>query len=134
MLDILVQPLRNAKAAKRFFRKLLKGYGYSPRMMVTDKLKSYGAAHRELGMSAFHETGRYRNNRAENSHQPTRQKERQMRGFKSACHAQRLLSVLGPIQYLFRHDRHLMSARSYRELWVKGMEEWHEVAGIVPAI
>lgn len=134
VLDILVQPRRNANAAKRFFRKLLKGHGYSPRVVVTDKLKSYGAAHRDLGMGAAHETDRYRNNRAENSHQPTRQKERQMRGFKSAFHAQRLLSALGLIQDLFRHDRHLMSARSYRELWEKGMEEWNEVAGIVPAI
>jgi putative transposase len=97
VLDILVQPQRNAKAAKRFFRMLLKGHGYSPRIVVTDKLKSNGAAHRELGMGSVHETDRYRNNRAENSHQPTRQKERQMRGFKSACHAQRLFSALGPI-------------------------------------
>lgn len=81
MLDILVQPRRNAKAAKCFFRKLLRGHGYSPRVVVTDKLKSYGAAYRELGIEAVHETDRYRNNRAENSHQPTRQKERQMRGF-----------------------------------------------------
>ncbi len=72
VLDILVQPRRNAKAARRFFRKLLKGLRYSPRMVVTDKLRSYGAAHRELGLSAVHETGRYRNNRAENSHQPSR--------------------------------------------------------------
>lgn len=134
MLDILLQPHRNAKAARRFFRKLLKSHGYSPRVVVTDKLKSYGAAHRELHMGSVHETDRYQNNRAENSHQPTRQKERQMRGFKSDYHAQPLLSALGPIQDLFRHDRHLMSARSYRELWAKGMEEWNEVAGIVPAI
>ena len=64
----------------------------------------------------------------------TRQKERQTRGFKSAGHAQRLISELGPIQDLFRYDRHLMSAGSYRKLWEKGMEEWNEVAGIVPAI
>ncbi len=134
VLDILVQPRRNAKAAKRFFRKLLKGSGYSPRIIVTDKLKSYSAAHRELGIGAEHETGRYRNNRAENSHQPTRQKERQMRGFKSVQQAQRLLWAQGPIGDLFRHDRHLMSARSYRELWAKGFEEWKIVTGVVPAI
>ena len=74
VLDIPEHPRRNAKAAKRFFRKLLKGSGYSPRVVVTDKLRSYGAAHRELGIGAVHETDRYRNNRAENSHQPTRQK------------------------------------------------------------
>ncbi len=84
VLDILVQRRRNAKAAKKFFRKLLKGQSYSPRIVVTDKLRSYGAAHRELGLTAEHETGQYRNNRAENSHQPSRQKERRMRGFKSA--------------------------------------------------
>lgn len=134
MLDILVQPRRNAKAAKRFFRKLLKGHGYSPRIVVTDKPKSYGAAYRELGMGSVHEADRCRNNRAENSHQAMRQKQRQMRGFKSACHAQRLLSALGPIQDFFRHDRHLMSARSYRDLWKKGMVEWNGVAGIASAI
>ena len=127
VLDILVQPRRHTQAAKRFFRKLLKGSGYSPRVVVTDKLKSYGAAHREFGMGAVHETDRYRNNRAENSHQPTRQNERQMRGFKSACHAQRLLSALGPIQDLFRHDRHLMSVCDHtgncgQRAWRSGMK------------
>lgn len=95
MLDILVQPRRNAKSAKRFFRKLLKGLRYSPRMIVTDRLRSYGAAHRGLGLSAEHEMEQYRNNRAENLHQPSRQKEWQMRGFKSPGHAQRLLSAHG---------------------------------------
>ena len=94
----------------------MKGQSYSPRVLVTDKLKSYRAAHRELGMAADHETDQYRNNRAETSHHPTRQKERQMRGFKSVGHAQRLLSVQAPICDLFRHDGHAMSARSYREL------------------
>lgn len=130
VLDILIQPRRNAKAAKRFIRKLLKGRGYSPRIVVTDKLRSYGAAQRDLGMSAEHDTGQYHNNRD----QPTRQKERQMRGFKSAGHVQRLFSAQGPISDLFRHDRHLMSARAYRELWAKGFGEWNEVAEIVSAI
>ena len=134
VLDILVQRRRNAKAAKRFFRKLLKGLRFAPRKIVTDKLRSYGAALRELGLSVEHETGRYRNNRAENSHQSTRQKERQMRGFKSPGHAERLMSAHGPINDLFRHDRHLMSARSYRELRGRAFGAWNEVAGIVPAI
>jgi len=133
VLDILVQPRRNAKAAKRFFRKLLKGLRYSPREIVTDKLRSYGAAHRELGLSAVHETGQYRNNRAENSHQPSRQKERQMRGFKSPGHAQHLLSSHGPINNLFRHDRHLMSANAFRELRERAFAVWNGVSGIVPA-
>ena len=132
VLDILVQPRRNAKAAKRFFRKLLKKSRYTPRLVVTDKLRSYGAAHRDLGLSAVHETGPHRNNRAENSHEPTRQKERQMRGFKSPRHAQRLLSAHGPINDLFRHDRHLMSAGAFHELRERAFVEWNEVSGIVP--
>jgi len=134
VLDILVQRRRNAKAAKRFFRKLLKGMRYRPRLIVTDKLRSYGAAHRELGITAEHETGQYRNNRAENSHQPSRQKERQMRGFKSPGHAQQFLSAHGQINNLFRRDRHLMSSRSYRELRGQVFGEWSAVAGIVPAM
>ena len=94
-LDILVQSRKNKKAARRFFRKLLKGLMYSPNKIVTDKLKSYGAAHQEMGLSAAHETGQYQNNRVENSHQRTRQQERQMRRFKSAGHAQRFLSSMG---------------------------------------
>ena len=117
-----------------FFRNMLKRHGYSPQLVVTDQLKSYGAAHRELGMGAVHDTGCYRNNRAENSHQPTRQKERQMRGFKSACHAQRLLSAQGSISDLFRHDRHLMRAQSYREPLPKGKAEWDAVAGLAPVV
>jgi putative transposase len=83
VLDILVQRRRDKKAAKRFFRKLLKGCQYAPRVIITDKLKSYGAAKRELLPSVEHRQYRYLNNRAENSHQPTRQRERRMQGFKS---------------------------------------------------
>ena len=133
VLDILVQPRRNAKAAKRFFRKLLKGLQYSPRTVVTDKLRSYGAAPRALGLSAAHDTDQYRNNPAENSHQPSRQKERQMRGFKSPGHAQRLLSAQGPINDLFRHDRHLTSAGAFRQLRQRAFREWNEITGIMPA-
>ena len=93
VLIILVESLGNASAAKRFFRKLLSGLCYSPPMVVTSKLRSYGAAYREFGLTAEHETGQYRNNRAENSHEPSRQKERQMRGFQSPGHTQRLLSA-----------------------------------------
>lgn len=134
VLDILVQRRRNAKAAKRFFRKLLKGLRYVPRVMVTDKLSSCGAAHRELNRCAERETGQYRNNRAENSHQPSRQQERQMRGFKSPAHAQQFLSVHAVINNLFRRDRHLMSARSYCELRGQAFAVWNVVTGTVPAI
>jgi putative transposase len=95
VLDILVQPRRDQGAAERFFRKLLKSQGTEPRWLVTDKLRSYGAAHRVVMPSVNHDTGRYANNRAEVSHQPTRQRERQMRRFKSPLQAQRFCSVRG---------------------------------------
>ena len=93
VLDILVQSRRDRWAAARFFRKVLQGQGRSPRRLVTDKLRSYSAAHRTVMPSVVHSTRQYANNRAEGSHQPTRQRERQMRRFKSAAHAQRFLSV-----------------------------------------
>jgi putative transposase len=92
VIDILVQKHRNAHAAKRFFRKLLKGQGREPWRLVTDKLRSYAVAHRSVMPSLAHDTRQYANNRAEVSHQPTRQRERQMRRFKSAGQAQRFLS------------------------------------------
>jgi len=101
VFDILVQPRRDKEAAKRFFRKLLKGLRYVPRLIVTDRLGSYGAARREFLPSVAHCQGRCRNNRAEVSHQPTRQRERQMRRFKSSGQAQRFLSVHGPMNNLF---------------------------------
>ncbi len=116
VLDILLQPRRDRRAAKRFFRKLLKGQGGEPRRLVTDKLSSYGAAHRTVMPSVIHDTTRYANNRAEVSHQPTRQRERQMRRFKSAGQAQRLLSVHGVIQNLFRTGRHLLRPANHRIL------------------
>jgi putative transposase len=108
VLDILVQPRRDQSAAERFFRKLLKSRGTEPRWLVTDRLRSYGAAHRVVMPSVNHNTGRYANNRAEVSHQLTRQRERQMRRFKSPSQAQRFCSVHGIIQNLFRAARHLL--------------------------
>ena len=89
VLDILVQSRRNAKAAKRFSRKLLRGLQYVPRVIVTDKLRSYGAAKRDILPGVENRQSRYLNNRAEVSHQPTRRRERQMQRFKSPRHAQR---------------------------------------------
>ena len=106
VLDILVQRRRDARAAKRFFRKLLKGQGSPPWRLVTDKLRSYGVAHRAVMPSVIHSTEPYANNRAEVSHEPTRQRERQMRRFKSPGQAQRFVSVQGVIQSLFRVGRH----------------------------
>ncbi|MGO9233655.1 MAG: IS6 family transposase, partial [Methylocella sp.] len=108
VLDILVQSQRNAKAATRFFKKLLKGLRYAPCVMITDNLASYGAARKQMCLSIEHRPHKGLNNRAENSHQPTRQKERQMKKFKSPGKAQRFLSAHGPINNLFRPRRHLL--------------------------
>ena len=126
VLDILVQPRRDQRAAKRFFRKLLKGQGSEPRRLVTDKLRSYGAAHRTVMPSVLHDTSRYANNRAEISHQPTRQRERQMRRFKSAAQAQRFLSVHGVILNLFRVGRHLLRPANHRMLRARSFVVWSE--------
>jgi len=126
VIDILVQPRRNRRAAKRFFRKLLKGQGSEPRRLVTDKLSSYGAAHRDVMPSVVHDTKRYANNRVEVSHQPTRQRERQMRRFKSAAQAQRFLSVHGVILNLFRVGRHLLRPANHRMLRARSFLVWHE--------
>ena len=126
VIDILVQRRRNARAAKRFFRKLLKGQGSEPRWLITDKLGSYGAAHRAVMPSVEHVTARYTNNRAEVSHQPTRQRERQMRRFKSAAQAQRFLVVHGVILNLFRLGRHRLRAANYRLLRARSLTAWQE--------
>ena len=106
VIDILVQSRRNRRAAERFFRKLLKNQGKVPFRVVTDKLKSYGAALRTIMPSVNHDTEQYANNRAEVSHQSTRQRERQMRRFKSPRQAQLFLSVHGVVLNLFRLSRH----------------------------
>jgi putative transposase len=129
VLDILVQSRRNKKAAKKFFRKLLKGLQYVPRVVVTDKLKSYGAAKREILPGVEHRQSRYLNNRCENSHRPTRQRERRMQGFKSAGHAQCFLSAFGPIFQHFRPRRHLLSAAEYRDEMRNRFESWAEMTG-----
>jgi putative transposase len=127
VLDILVQSRRNKKAAKRFFRKLLKGLTYVPRVVITDKLQSYGAAMHELLPRVEHRQHRYLNHRAENSHQPTRQRERRMQGFKSPGHAQRFLSAYGPIASHFRPRRHLCSAPEYRQEMAQRFRIWQEI-------
>jgi putative transposase len=127
ILDILVQRRRDKKAAKKFFRKLLKGLTYVPRVIVTDKLKSYGAAKREILPGVEHRQHRYLNNRAENSHQPTRQRERRMQRFKSPGHAQRLLSAHGPILQHFRPRRHRFSAPVYRQEMGKRFQIWQDI-------
>ena len=124
VLDILVQSRRNKHAAKKFFRKLLKGLTYVPRVIITYKLKSYGAAKREILPGVEHRQSRYLNNRCENSHRPTRQRERRMQGFKSAGHAQRFLYAYGPITHHFRPRRHLLSVSDYRQEMRQRFESW----------
>ncbi len=126
-LDILVQRRRDRKAAKKFFRKLLKGLRYVPRLIITDKLKSYSAAKAEVMPGVEHRQHKYQNNRAENSHQPTRLREKVMRRFKSAGHAQRFLSVFGIITSFFRVGRHLYRASGYREVMKSRFAVWAEV-------
>lgn len=133
VLDILVQSRRNKKAAKRFFRKLLKGLQCVPRVIITDKLKSYGAAKREILPGVEHRQHKRLNNRAERSHQPTRQRERIMRRFKSPRHAQRFLSAFGPISDLFHPKRHRLTARDYRALMQDRFLVWSEVTRRKPA-
>jgi putative transposase len=129
VLDILVQRRRDKHAAKRFFRKLLKGLAYAPRVLITDKLKSYGAAKRDLLPGVEHRQHRYLNNRAENSHQPTRQRERRMQGFKSPGHAQCFLSAYGPIAQHFRPRRHRLPAPAYRQAMALRFQSWQEITG-----
>ena len=130
VLDILVQPRRDAKAAKKFFRRLLKGLRYVPRVLVTDKLASYGAAHRVVMPSVAHRRSKYLNNRAENSHQPTRQRERAMKRFKSARHAQRFLSAFSGISPHFRVRRHLLAAADYRQVMADRFAVWGELTAL----
>ena len=133
VLDILVQSRRSAKAAKRFFKKLLKGLQYVPRVIVTDKLRSYGAAKREVLPGVEHRQSRYLNNRAEVSHQPTRRRERQMQRFKSPRQAQQFLSSHAPIHNLFQLRRHLLTASEHRATRDRAFQTWRDVAGIARA-
>ncbi len=127
VLDVLVQSRRNAAAAKRLMRKLMKKLQCVPRVLITDKLKSYGVAHRELMPSVEHRQSKYLNNRAENSHQPTRQRERAMQRFTSAGSAQRFLSAFSMISPHFRPRRHLLGAAAYRQEMKARLQTWREV-------
>ena len=127
VIDILVPSRRNRHAAERFFRKLLKGQGKVPFRLVTDKLKSYSAALRTIMPSVNHDTEQYANNRAEVSHQPTRQRERQMRRFKSPRQAQLFLSVHGVVLNLFRLSRHRLKAVHHRMLRSRSFATWEAI-------
>jgi putative transposase len=133
VLDILVQSRRSAAAATRFFRKLLKGLRYVPRVIITDKLKSYAAAKRKILPKVEHRQSRYLNNRAEVSHQPTRRRERQMKRFKSPRHAQRFLSTHSRIHNHFQLCRHHLSANEHRAARDTAFLTWRDVAGTASA-
>lgn len=133
VLDILVQSRRDKKAAKKFFRKLLKGLQYVPRVIITDQLRSYAAAKAEIMPSVEHRQCKGENKVAENSHQPTRLREKVMRRFKSAGQAQRFLSAFGIINSHFRVGRHLYSAGGYRAVRELRFACWGEAIGISPA-
>ncbi|MFF3932944.1 IS6 family transposase [Streptomyces hirsutus] len=129
VLDILVQNRRDTAAARRFFRRLLKTARTVPRMIITDRLRSYGAAHRQVMPSVEHRSHKGLNNRAENSHQPTRQRECAMKGFRSVGAAQRFLSAFSGISPHFRPRRHLMTAPNYRTEMTIRFAIWDQITG-----
>jgi putative transposase len=133
VLDILMQQHRDTKAAKRFFRKLLKQQGFVPRVIVTDKLKSDEAAQKQMLKSVEHRQHKGLNNRAENSHQPTRVRERRMRKFKSPGQAQRFLSAFGPLRDHFHPKQHQLTAQRYREQMRQRIQDWQEIVGLKSA-
>ena len=124
VVDVYLQAKRDGAAARRFFRRLLRNHGSEPRKIVTDKLRSYGVAHRELIPETIHSTKQYENNRAEQSHEATRVRERGMRRFKSTSQAQRFLSAHAAVHNLFNLSRHLVRAEHYRNLRMSAFTEW----------
>ncbi|MDB6179739.1 IS6 family transposase, partial [Paracoccus sp. Z330] len=133
VLDVLVQSRRNKKAALRLLRKLLKQQGHPPRVLITDKLRSYQAAKREIMPGVEHRSHKGLNNRAENSHQPTRRRERVMKRFKSTRHLQRFVSVHDPIANLFHLPRFEMTSTDFRELRAVAMDAWRDIAQLSAA-
>jgi len=125
VVDVYLQARRDGAAAKRFFRRLLRSHGGEPRKIVTDKLRSYGVAHRELIPEAIHSTKQYENNRAEQYHEATRVRERGMRRFKSVTQAQRFVSAHAAVQNLFNLGRHLVRAQHYRDIRVSAFSDWN---------
>jgi putative transposase len=124
VVDVYLQAKRDGTAAKRFFKRLLRSHGGEPRKIVTDKLRSYGVAHRELIPETIHSPQQYENNRAERSHEATRVRERGMRRFKSVRQAQCFLGAHAAVSYLFNLGMHLVRAQHYRDLRVSAFEEW----------
>jgi len=130
VVDVFLQARRDGAAAKRFLKRLLKTYRGGPRKIVTDKLRSYGVAHRELVSEAIHDTSQCANNRAELSHQPIRVRERGRRRFKSTLQAQRFISVQAMVYNLFNSGRHLVSAHYCRSSRQCAFASWKCAAAI----
>ena len=126
VLDVLVQSRRDKHAALKLMRKLLKKYSFVPDRLITDDLRSYGAAASDLGIENRHERGRWKNNRAENSHQPTRRRERKMQRFKSPGSAQKFLSTHAAVYNIFNVQRHLTSGQTHRTFRAAAMRTWRE--------
>ncbi len=124
VVDVFLQARRDGATAKRFFKRLLRSNGGEPRKIVTDKLRSYGVAHRELIPEAIHSTELYENNRVEQSHEATQARERGMRKFKSIRQAQRFLDAHAAVHNLFNLGRHLVRAEHYRNLRISAFTEW----------
>lgn len=122
VVDVFLQERRDGASAKRFFKRLLKNHGGEPRKIVTDKLRSYIVAHRELIPETIHDTSQYANNKAELSHQPTRVRERIMRRFKPATQAQRFVATHAAVYNVFNLGRHLIKAKYYRNLRVSAFQ------------
>lgn len=131
VLEILAQPRRDKAAALRLLRKLLRRLAFVPAVIITDKLRSYGAALREIGFSGLHERGLRANNRAENSHQPLRRRERKMQGFKSAKSAQRVVSVHAAVYNTFNAQRHLVSRPTHRQFRTAAQNSWSDATAAV---
>ena len=133
VLDVLVQSRRDAKAARRLMHKLLKAQGHAPRVMITDKLRSYDAARRDLMPGVEHRSHKGLNIRAENSHQPTRRRERIMKRFKSARQLQSFVAIHDPIANLFDFPRNTLSSADHRALRHAAMQVWNEIAHVTAA-
>jgi putative transposase len=127
IIDVFLQKRRDGAAVKRFFKRLLKKHRGEPRKIITDKLRSYGVAHRDLIPDTIHDTSPYTNNRAELSHQPTRVRERGMRRFKSIVQAQRFLGGHSAVYNLFNLGRHLISAKHYQFFRLRAFASWKSV-------
>jgi putative transposase len=129
VVDVYLQARRDGAAAKRFFKRLLRSHGDEPRKIATDKLRSYGVAHRELMPDVIHDNSQYANNRAEQSHEATRVRERVMRGaafrrFKSVGQTQRFVTAHAAVSNLFNLGRHKVGAQHYRDLRISAFTEW----------